>query len=107
MNMVALCPYCKDELRVEMTAQFIDRVDESVMSLYTEEFERMQKRAAALGGMQGRMMRMAAGMAKGMQGQAAHMMRGMIEYPPLVTILKCMSCDAVLSIKMQSSGNSD
>ncbi len=90
-----------------MTAQFVDRVDESILTLYAEEFERMQKRASAQGGMFGGMMKMGVGMMKGMQGTMAQMMKGMIEYPPMITILKCMSCDAALSVKFPSSGSSN
>ena len=102
--MATLCPYCKDDLRIEMTAQFVDRVDSSVVDMYSEELERVQKRASAYGGMQGRMMKKAAGMAKGMQSK---MMQMRVEYPPMITILKCMSCDAALSVKLPSSSSSD
>lgn len=83
---------------MEMTAQFVERVDPTVLNLYSEELERMQKRAASQGGM----MKMAAGMAKGMQGTMVRMMQGMVEYPPMVIILKCMNCDAALSVALPS-----
>ncbi|MFW9921238.1 MAG: hypothetical protein ACFFED_16670 [Candidatus Thorarchaeota archaeon] len=98
LNYKAICPYCKDELRVEMTAQFVERVDPSVLNMYSEELDRMQKRAASQGGM----MKMAAGMAKGMQGTMVRMMQGMVEFPPMITILKCMNCDAALSVALPS-----
>ena len=95
----AICPYCKEELRIEMTAQFVDRVNPSVMEMYSEELNRMQNRASG----QGRMMKMAAGMAKGMQSTMMRAMQGMVEFPPMVTILKCMSCDAALAISLPSN----
>jgi len=82
-----------------MTAQFVERVDPSVLNMYSEELDRMQRRAAV----QSKMMRMAAGMAKGMQPTMMRMMQGMVEYPPMVTILKCMSCDAALSVSLPSN----
>ncbi len=84
---------------MEMTAQFVERVDPSVLNLYSEELNRMQKRAATQGGM----MKMAAGMAKGMQGTMVRMMQGMVEFPPMITILKCINCDAALSISLPSN----
>lgn len=101
--MATLCPYCKDDLRVEMTAQFVDRVDESILAIYSEELERAQNRASAYGGMQGRMMKKAVGMSRDLQSK---MMQMTVEYPPMITILKCMSCDAALSVKLPSSGSS-
>ena len=105
--MNTICPYCNNELRIEMTAQFADKVDPDIVSMYSEELERMQKRASVQGGMFGGMMKMAAGMAKGMQNTMVRMMQGMVEYPPMITILKCMECGAALSLSLPSSGKSD
>ena len=89
-----------------MTAQFVEKVDPSIVSIYSEEIERMQKRPAAQGGMYGGMMKMAAGMAKSMQNTWIHGMQGMVEYPPMITILKCMNCGAALSVALPSPNNS-
>ncbi len=105
--MTAICPHCKEDLRVEMTAQFVDRVDPSIVDMYVEELDRMQKRTAAQGGMMGGMMKMAAGMAKSMQGTLVRMMQGMVEHPPMVTILKCMNCGAALALSLPTSNGSD
>ncbi|MBN2228934.1 MAG: hypothetical protein JW779_05010 [Candidatus Thorarchaeota archaeon] len=104
--MTTICPYCREDLRLELTAQFVERVDTAITDLYPEELERLQKRAAIQGGMYGGMMKMAAGMAKGMQSTMIHMMQGIVEYPPIVTILKCMNCGAALSVDMPTSGSS-
>ncbi len=102
--MKAICPYCKEELRIEMTAQFVDRVDSSIVDTYAEELDRLQQRAASQGD---RMMRVAAGTAKRMQDTTLHRMQGIAEYPPMIQILKCMNCDAALSVKFPSLSNSN
>ncbi|MDF1540315.1 MAG: hypothetical protein P1Q69_15580 [Candidatus Thorarchaeota archaeon] len=49
------------------------------------------------------MMKKAVGMSRDLQSR---MMQMTVEYPPMITILKCMSCDAALSVKLPSSGSS-
>jgi hypothetical protein len=105
--MATLCPYCKDDLRIEMTAQFVEHIDPSMMEIYSEELQRTQKRAAALGGMHGRMMKMAAGMAKGMERTMFQMAKSREEYPPMVTVLRCINCKTALSLKLPSSVSAD
>lgn len=104
--MKSICPFCQKPLKLEATAQFIDRVDAKIVDLYAEELERMKKRASIQGGLFGGMMNMAAGMAKGMQGTMLKSMEGMIKYPPLAMIVQCMSCGAALSVSLPSQ-NSD
>ena len=99
----AVCPYCREDLRVELTAQFVERVDPAIVNMYSEELERMQKRYSVKGGMFKHTMRMTVGMTKGLQETAT---RGMLEYPPIVTVLKCMNCGVALSVNLPSSGSS-
>ncbi len=105
--MYTKCPYCNERLRIEMTAQFVERVDPDIVKIYSDELERTQKRADAQGGMFGGMMRMAAGMAKSMHGMMLRTMQALIELPPMVMVLRCMECGAALSVEIQSANSSD
>ncbi|MFX0100570.1 MAG: hypothetical protein ACFFCS_13430 [Candidatus Hodarchaeota archaeon] len=99
--MAAICPYCKaNPLRIEMTAQFVEVVDPNIIPLAQENIERQRQMAKGMKGFMGGMMGMAAGMAKGMGNMMVNMMEAQLQYPPLVTILKCASCHAALSVKM-------
>ena len=94
------CPYCKEDLRIEMTAQFIEKIDPNMLEMYIQRRERIRKAAKDHGGLLGGMMNMAVGMSQGMQGLMERTLRIQMEYPPLVSILRCMNCGASLSVKL-------
>ena len=58
--MNTVCPHCKEDLKVEMTSQFVDRIDPSIINTYTEEIERLKKQAVFQGGLEGGVMYLAA-----------------------------------------------
>ena len=94
------CPYCKENLRIEMTAQFIEKVDPNIGEIITQHRQRMTSAAKDQGGLLGGMMKMAAGMAQGMQGMTDRSVQIMIKSPPMVNILRCMNCGAALSVSL-------
>ena len=94
------CPYCKEDLRIEMTGQFVEKVDPNMLEMYLQQRERMRNVADEHGGLIGGMMNMAAGMAQGMQGLMERTLRIQMKYPPFVSILRCVNCGATLSVKL-------
>jgi hypothetical protein len=99
------CPYCKENLSIELTAQIIDKVDPQIIEVYGEYVERTRNVAQNQKGIFGGMMKMAAGMSKGTMRMAERGFQIMIENPPMVRILRCMNCKAALSVILPESSS--
>lgn len=97
--MKTICPFCKEELRVGLKTQFVEKVDSSIIGMYIEEANRKLKRIDLQGLLPGAY-KTEEGV-KGLQKNWIRVVKGMEEYPPLVTILKCMNCDAALSVTIK------
>jgi len=94
------CPYCKEDLKIEMTAQFIEKIDPNILEMYIQRRERIRNAAKEQGGIFRGLLNVAAGMQQGMQGLMERTLRIQMKYPPLVSILRCMNCGASLSVKL-------
>jgi hypothetical protein len=103
--MNTICPYCKAPLQIEVTAQFASQVDPSIVEVYRSNIERMKQIAKTQGGLFGGLMGMGAGVSQSMQGLTTRVFEAMEKYPPMITILRCMSCGAALSVHLPESSS--
>ena len=85
--MLTKCPYCGEQLRIELTAQIVEQVDPNVMGVYEEFNRRRMSVAQQRGGLFGGMMKMSAGMAQSMMGLSAQYFELIMKSRPMVQIL--------------------
>ena len=93
-----VCPFCKKELQTKLSARFIDEVDPKIIECFQESVERTQRRGQQMGGFLGRLTQTAASMAR----HVPQHIQILIDYPPMVGIITCATCDTLLSIDTQA-----
>ncbi len=81
-----ICPHCKEELRIKISAQIISEYDDKMEEVYTNYINKSPM--------------MPRGLRKFMVGMLPIGRR----YPMLGMILSCAKCDSVISIQTQNQG---
>ena len=100
-----VCPFCKNELQTKLSARFIDEVDPKIIECFQESIDRTQRMGQQMGGIFGRLSQVAANVARNVPQH----IQILIDYPPMVGIITCVTCDTLLSIDTQAfkSGGGD
>ncbi len=93
-----VCPYCKNELQTKLSARFIDEVDPKIVECFQANIARTQQIGQKMGGIFGRLSQTAASMAR----HIPQHIQTLIDYPPMVGIITCVTCDTLLSIDTQA-----